>query len=207
MQRGVSIVELMICIVLVVALTASVGPSAVKLWRVHESSRREGFVREKLSMLSGRCADWLSLSESVVATAADGVEEIHARYPDEMDGVSFETNDICKVTAFHSVVSNELVQSGQGARVVRRWHVWFDTADPRFPGGRRGMTLDGDALLEHAGAGILSVLATPLDVPITNYCRLSILATNRCWSARHGSYSIKTVGTERLVRLWNATRR
>lgn len=198
---------MMICIVLVVILAVSIGPSAVKLLRVHESSRQEGFIREKLSMLASRYADWLSLSESVVATAENGVDVIHAYYPDEMEGVSFETNNICKVTACHSVVSNEIVQSGQGARVVRRWHVWFDTKDSRFPDGKRDLTFDCDALLEHAEAGILDVYVTPLNVPIVNYCQLSILATNRFWNAKHDSYSIKTVSTERLVRLWNATRR
>ena len=183
----------MVCIVLAVILASSVGPSAVKLLRVVESSREEGFMREKLVLLSGIYADWLSLAQSYVVTnMANGVKVISAVYPVEMEGISFETNNLCKVTACHSAVSNGM------------WNIWFDTHDPRYPDHVRKVAFDGDALLEHVSAHIVEVTLKP--VPSQAYSTLSILATNHFWDVKTDAYSMRTVRTERIVRLWNTIR-
>lgn len=196
MRCGFTIVELMVCIVLAVILAASVGPSAVKLLRVVESSREEGFMREKLATIAGVYADWLSLAQSYVVTnMANGVKVISADYPVEMDGISFETNNVCKVTACHSAVSNGM------------WNVWFDTHDPRYPDHVRKVSFDGDALIEHVSARIVEVTLKPeLPLPNQAYCTLSILATNHFWDVKADAYSMRTVRTERIVRLWNTIR-
>lgn len=183
----------MVCIVLAVILAASIGPSSVKLLRVVESSREEGFMREKLVMLAGIYADWLSLAQSYVVTnTTKGIKIISANYPSETEGISFETNNICKVTACHSAVSNGM------------WNVWFNTLDPRFPDHTRKIAFDGDALLEHVSARIVDVSLNP--VPNQSYSVLSILATNLFWDVKSDAYSVRTVRTERIVRLWNAIR-
>lgn len=196
MRCGFTIVELMVCIVLAVILAASVGPSAVKLLRVVESSREEGFMREKLATIAGIYADWLSLAQSYVVTnMANGVKVISADYPVEMEGISFETNNLYKVTACHSAVSNGM------------WNVWFDTHDPRYPDHVRKVAFDGDALIEHVSARIVDVTLKPeLPLPNRAYCTLSILATNQFWDAKADAYSMRTVRTERIVRLWNTIR-
>lgn len=193
MRSGFTIVELMVCIVLVVILATSIGPSAVKLLHVVESSREEGFIREKLVTLAGFYADWLSLAQSYVVTnMSGGVKVISADYPDETEGVSFETNNLIKVTACHSAVSNGM------------WNIWFDTHDQRYPNHIRQIAFDGDALLEHVSARIVDVSLKP--VPNQVYSTLSILATNYLWDAKADAYSVRTVKTERIVRLWNAIR-
>ena len=195
MSRGFTIVELMVCVVLAVVLAASIGPSAAKLLHVVESSREEGFMREKLVTLAGLYADWLSLAKTYVVTnVTKGVKVISADYPDELEGISFETNNLRKVTACHSVVSNGM------------WNIWFDTRDPRYPDCVRKVTFDGDALLEHVSARIVEVTVKPDVCPINGCCTLSILATNHFWNVRDDAYSVRTVRTERIVRLWNATR-
>ena len=193
MCRGFTIVELMVCIVLAVILAASIGPSAVKLLNVVESSREEGFMREKLITLAGLYSDWLSLAQSYVVTnMAKGIKVISAEYPVEMEGISFETNNLCKVTACHSAVSNGM------------WNIWFDTRDPRYPEHVRKITFDADALLEHISAYIVDVSLKP--VSNQNYPLLSLLATNQFWDVKVDEYSVRTVKTERIVRLWNAIR-
>lgn len=195
MRLGVTIVELMVCILLAVILAASVGPSAVKLLRVVESSREEGFMREKLATLAGIYADWLSLAQTYVVTnMATGVKVISADYPREMEGISFETNNLTKVTACHSAVSNGML------------NIWFDTRDLRFPDHVRKVAFDGDALLEHVSARIVEASLNPVICPPDGYCTLSIMATNHFWDAKADAYSVRTVRTERIVRLWNAIR-
>ena len=196
MSRGFTIVELMVCIALTVILAASIGPSAIKLLRVVESSREEGFMREKLVTLAGLYADWLSLAKTYVVTNMPhgGVKVISANYPDELEGISFETNNLRKVTACHSAVSNGM------------WNIWFDTNDPRYSDHVRKVTFDGDALLEHVSARIVEVTVKPDPCPVVGFCTLSILATNHFWDVNADAYSMRTVRTERIVRLWNAIR-
>lgn len=197
MRYGFTIVELMVCIVLAVILAASMGPSAVRLMRVHESLREEGFIREKLVTLAGIYADWLSLAKSVAvctnkAAKAEDVIITTAYYPQETEGISFETNNICRVMACHSAVSNGM------------WNVWFDTKDPRFPNKIRKLSFDGDAMLEHVSARIVDV--TLQNIPDTFHWNLSILATNQFWDVEKDAYSVRTVRTERIIQLWNGAR-
>ena len=210
MRRGFTIVELMVCIVLVVILAAAIGPSAVKLLRVHESLREEGFMREKLAMLAGIYADWLSLADSIVVTTnkvgvmnKETIVKISAHYPEETEGISFETNIISKVSACHSVVSNGM------------WNIWFETKDPKFPDGVRKISFDGDALIEHVAARIVDVSLEHVDARIIEankkthdigYPKLSILATNHFWDVKKNAYSLRTVKAERIVRLWNGAK-
>ena len=197
MRYGFTIVELMVCIVLAVILAASMGPSVVRLVRVHESLREEGFIREKLVTLAGIYSDWLSLAKSVAVytntvAKAEDVIITTAYYPQETEGISLETNNICKVTACHSTVSNGM------------WNVWFDTKDPRFPNEIRKLSFDGDAMLEHASARIVDVILQ--NIPDTFHWNLSLLATNQFWDVEKDAYSVRTVRTERIIQLWNGGR-
>jgi hypothetical protein len=194
-KRGFTVVELCVTILIVAILCVLLGGAFVRLLRLHESNREEGYMREKLTFICGEVADHLSMAKSIIAVSNQYGIILKGGFRMEMEGVSYETGKVVKV--------NGLYLSGTNGT----FNVKIDTADDRYNGSIR-QTLDADGMLMNVLAKIVEFrIDPPIVYGVTNYFPLHVLtvsATNSYYDIIGNTNAVRRVISKRGVRLWNA---
>lgn len=197
-NRGYTIVELMVTLVIIATLAATVGTFFVKLLTIQEREREEGYVREKLVDICGAYADFLSIASSIAVSN----RSTFAEYRRETGGVSLETGTVTRVSHIETLVdlTNRTlsvdVYSNERGRLARKM----------------ARTLSGDAALIPLAGDMVSLRVQPLNVPFVADGTISRSTAALGYLEARASYATKdewgdlvtnTVTAGRVVRLWN----
>ena len=203
-EKGYTIVELMVTIVIVSLLTAVLGTFVVKLLTLQEMDREEAYVREKLVDICGFYADFLSVGSSFGTNRF----QMAVKYRQEAGGISFETGRISRVVHMISSVTNDLFVS--------------DVHVAKSEGGlfsRNLNQISGDGWLRNVMASNLTFSISPIgsieppkleedsSLPglLVTDAALGCLRVSAQYASEdeRGRLAMKTVAVERVVRLWN----
>lgn len=201
-RRGVTLVELMVVVSVVVVLSAWVGFGYLRTSRQEANLRREAFVRTELVRHLERLERGLSLSSGCTNFAT------HAfRYPVETAGVSFETN------RFHHVKGTiVLTPDSTGPEVLRGKVVGIVDGRAAGSGGTRremgaeaASTFDPSLIAPAGGRpatiGIAECAVEPW-FGSSNLLQVSLSAPFP-WMLPDGTWTDRTVRVDRVVRMWN----
>lgn len=202
-KRAFTIVELCVTMLIVAILCVVVGGSIVRLLRLRESNREEGYMREKLAFICGEAADYLSMANSVVAVSNRHGLVMKSGFRMEAEGVSYETGKVVKVCGLYLSGTNGM------------FNLVMDTADSRYEsvGGAQGLyrkkqTLDADGMLMDVVARIVEFrIDPPMVYGVTNFFPLHVLtvsATNDYYDIVGNSNAVRRVTSKRGFRMWNA---
>lgn len=183
-ERGYTIVELMVTVVIVALLAATLGMFVVRLLKIQENEREEAYVREKLADIAGAYADYLSIGSSV--GMAD--QRIVATYRQETGGVSLETGRVSRVTSLESSLNRKSL-----AMDLNIYGVEWTNHVLKF-----SRSVNGDAPLVPLEGDIVTCKV----VSYGALGRLQISARHDVRDA-HGRIGTRTTSVERVVRLWN----
>lgn len=197
-NRGATIVELMVTIVIVSILAATMGMFVVKLLTIQENGREEAYVREKLADICAAYADFLSIGSSVVSNNQDMI----VMYRQETGGVSLETGRVSRVAYLTSSIDTreKIADRTLDLKIYAN-----DEGAIRQMFSRR---LSGDALLVPFKGDLPDIVSCTLTLLKTNsvVCQaLGYLQIAAKYEVENddGSVSSKIVTAGRIVRLWN----
>ena len=189
MKIGFTLVELLITMLITTIVAAVFGLGVVRLLRLEESNRQEGYIRERLTMITSTYADYLSMGSKLwPVNFPNNVKGYSTEFRTETGGVSFETGKVTRVVGMTSSVSNGLFNIG------------INTAGEMFNG----------FLEKHisGAAELLPVLSLITDVsiyPEDGAVRmLSITASNTVYNVKSNQYEPRQIVSRRLFRLWNS---
>jgi len=190
---GYTIVELMVTIVIVAVLTATLGGFIVKLLTIQEQEREDAYVREKLSDICGRYADFISLGTSITNDLVHHATAVKYRW--ETGGVSLETGLVTR--AAYLVASLDVTNRTMGLDVEA-----FEEKELRHKVSRR---LSGDAPLLPILGDVVSYSITPINAQKLEEAALFYLEVTARYEVENdeGIVEPKTVSAGRMVRLWN----
>lgn len=202
-RRAFTIVELCVTMLIVAILGVAMGASTVRLLRLRESNREEGYMREKLAFICGEAADYLSMANSIVAVANPNGVVLKSGFRMETEGVSFETGKVIKVSGLYLSGTNGT------------FNLALDTADRRHERvkGTKGLyrktqTLDADGMLMDVLAKIVEFkVDPPMVYGVTNVIPLHVLtvsATNIYYDIVGNTSAVRKVTSKRGFRMWNA---
>ena len=202
-KRAFTIVELCVTMLVAAILSVAMGGVIVRLLRLHESDREEGYMREKLALICGEAADYLSMANSVVVDSTSHGMVLKGGFRMETDGVSYETGKVVKVSGLYLSGTNGT------------FNFAMDTADRRYEsaGGTEGLfrkrqTLDADGMLLDVLARIVEFrIDPPVVYGATNFLPLHVLtvsATNNYYDIVGNTNAVRWVTSKRGFRLWNA---
>ena len=202
-KRAFTIIELCVTMLIVAFLCVAMGGSIIRLLRLRESDREEGYMREKLTLICGEVADHLSMAQSI----AIGVDQhgliLKGGFRMETEGVSFETGKVVKVRGLYLSGTNGT------------FNLAMDTADARYESitdteglYRKKQTLDADGMLMEVLAKIVEFrIDPPMAYGVTNFLPLHVLtvsATNNYYDIVGNTTAVRRVTSKRGFRLWNA---
>ena len=218
--RGYTIVELMVTIVIVAALSVTVGVLFVKLLAIQEREREEAYIREKLTDVCGAYADMLSIGSSILTTADLSSQVV--KYRQETGGVSLETGLVSRVAYLASSLNTASkmldlkafsLELGDISRKLTR----------RASGDAALLPVIGDVVnckITPLGIGANTPQTAPMNDMDRRFCEemISSVAFQQVTNAALGLLQItaaykvknddgetvtKNVEVERVVRLWN----
>ncbi len=201
-KRAFTIIELCVTILIVTILCVAMGGAIVRLLRLRESDREEGYMREKLALICAEAADYLSMANSIVADSTPHGLVLKGGFRMETEGVSYETGKVVKVSGLYLSGTN-------GA-----FNLAMDTADRRYESVRgleglyrKRQYLDADGMLLDVLARIVEFrVDPPLVYGVTNSLPLHVLtvsATNNYYDIVGNSNAVRRVTSKRGFRLWN----
>lgn len=188
---GFTIGEMLITMLITTIVATLFALGISRLLKVEESNRQEGYIRERLTMITSSYADYLSMGSSLALAEGPNHTKVYQTYfPMETGGVSFETGKVVRVVGMATSVSNGL------------FNVCMNTAGRDSP----------DVLEKHVSgaAELVPVLAMITDVMITSSTNapavgmVSIVASNTVYNVKRNRYEPKLIVSKRLFRLWNS---
>ncbi len=202
-KRAFTIVELCVTMLIVAILGVVMGTAIVRLLRLRESDREEGYMREKLALICGEAADYLSMANSIVAVSDLHGLVLKGGFRMEMEGISYETGKVVKVSGLYLSGTNGT------------FNLALDTADSRYEGVRgieglyrKRQKLDADGMLMDVIARIVEFrVDPPMVYGMTNSLPLHVLtisATNNYYDIVGNTNAVRRVTSKRGFRLWNA---
>ena len=193
--EGFTVVELCVTVLIVAILSVWLGGSIVRMLKLRESNREEGYMREKLALICAEAADYLSMANAITSVSNQYGIVLKGGFRMEMEGVSYETGKVVKV--------NGLYLSGTNGT----FNIALDTADSRYNGCVR-QTLDADGMLMNVLAKIVEFrIDPPIVNGVTNHFPLHVLtvsATNGYYDIIGNTNAVRRVTSRRGFRLWNA---
>ena len=204
LRRGLSAIELMVTICLVVIIAAVVGVFLVKLLRIQEQEREEAYIREKLADICAIYADYMSVGSSFHINTNSVDPILLIKYRQEAGGVSLETGRVSRV-AYLTAKVNTKSEDEIGAMKLDIF-----SRDPEGVTKRHSDSLNGNASLIPLLGNVVSCTITPLKNHWTNSnektdAALGLLSVSAKYEIEneHGELAVKTATVERVVRLWN----
>lgn len=215
LRRGLSAIELMVTICLVVIIAAVVGVFLVKLLRIQEQEREEAYIREKLADICAIYADYISVGSSFhININSNSVDPILLiKYRQEAGGVSLETGRVSRV-AYLTAKVNTKCEDEIGAMKLDIF-----SRDPEGVTKRHSDSMNGNASLIPLLGNVVSCTITPLnnnwiedgtnEDGTNSYKKtdaaLGLLSVTAKYEIENddGELETKTVTAERVVRLWN----
>lgn len=191
-RTGTTLVELMVCSVVVATMALCAMFTFVHASRLERNLRREAYARTALAMHLERLARMLSLSNGVTGfgelTEAGGAA-FCVSYPQEVGGVSFETNRIMRVR-------ESRLQKWQDSL-----NVTLTNRNGNLKLVGREKRLDADFPLDATVCGSrLSVVA--VSNVANGLVSVSLEAEVPLETSRSGTRT-KKIGANRMIRLWN----
>ena len=193
--KGFTVVELCVTVLIVAILSVWLGGSIVRMLKLRESNREEGYMREKLALICAEMADYLSMANTITPVSTQYGTVLKGGFRMEMEGVSYETGKVTKVEAIYLSGTNGM------------FNLVLDTADNRYNGSIR-QTLDADGMLINVMAKIVEFrIDPPIAYGVTNYFPLHMLtvsATNSYYDIVGNTNAVRRVTAKRGFRLWNA---
>lgn len=194
-KRAFTIVELSITVLIVAILCVFVGGSIVRLLKLRESNREEGYMREKLSLICAETADYLSMANSLIALTNEHGLIIKGGFRMETEGPSFETGKVVKVSGVYLSGTNGV------------FNLALNTSDSRYNGFKK-QTLNADGMLMDVLSKIEEFrIDPPMVLGVTNNLPLHVLtvsATNTYYDILGNTDAVRRVKSKRGFRLWNA---
>lgn len=193
LQGGSTLAELLVCAVVVGAMAACGMSVHVRAGRLERNLRREAYARTALALHLERLERMLSLADGMAGsggTDSAGEDLVRATYPQEVGGVSFETNSVMRVreTALRKT-------AGTLRAVVTNRNDGLELV-----GTERRFDADFPLALADSGHAAISGFSVSNVAPGLVSVRLESaveLETSR------GGKRVKTVAADRIVRLWN----
>ena len=208
LRRGLSAIELMVTICLVVIIAAVVGVFLVKLLRIQEQEREEAYIREKLADICAIYADYMSVGSSFHINTNSVDPILLIKYRQEAGGVSLETGRVSRV-AYLTAKVNTKREDEIGAMKLDIF-----SRDPEGVTKRHSDSMSGNASLIPLLGNVVSCTITPLNNDwiqdgTNSYDKtdaaLGLLSVSAKYEIEneHGELAVKTATVERVVRLWN----
>lgn len=208
LRRGLSAIELMVTICLVVIIAAVVGVFLVKLLRIQEQEREEAYIREKLADICAIYADYMSVGSSFHINTNSVDPILLIKYRQEAGGVSLETGRVSRV-AYLTAKVNTKREDEIGAMKLDIF-----SRDPEGVTKRHSDSMNGNASLIPLLGNVVSCTITPLNNDwsqdgTNSYKKtdaaLGLLSVSAKYEIEneHGELAVKTATVERVVRLWN----
>lgn len=224
MEKGYTVFELIVTVLIVVVLAATIGMFFTNLLTIQEQDREEAYVREKLADLCAIYADFASIGSSFSISSNSNANIVSYRL--ETGGISFETGRVSRVAYFTTATTNRAMN-------VDVYSLQHDGRSLIFQNEKAGLTsrwdrvLSGDVSLLIQPTGKLDVKSvtctiTPLGIPpsdhvygvpdenfvnFNNYTDTCIgnLKVEAWYTYKNSRRELvlTNVAAERLVRLWN----
>lgn len=188
MKFGFTIVELLVTMLITTIVVVVFGLGVVRLLKLEESNRQEGYIRERLTMITSTYADYLSMGSGLwPVDLPDNVKGYCTEFRTETGGVSFETGKVTRVVGMTSSVSNGFFNigintAGEISNVLLEKHI------------------SGAAELLPVLSLITDISIYPDDGPVR---MLSITASNTVFNVKSNQYEPRQIVSKRLFRLWN----
>ena len=74
--KGLTVVELCVTVLIVAILSVWLGGSIVRMLKLRESNREEGYMREKLALICAEAADYLSMANAITSVSNQYPESV-----------------------------------------------------------------------------------------------------------------------------------
>lgn len=209
-RRGYTIVELMVTIVVVSVLAAIIGIFIVKLLTIQEREREEAYIRERLSDVCSRYADFVSIGSSFSVSTNSFSQTTLVKYQQETGGVSLETGLVSRVAYLESLINitNNTIDL----------NIFYATDENDTEGGYSAISriMRGDAALIPFISDMVDLKIIPLtstesvsdeNFPFyqTTDAALGKLVVTARYKVKNdeGLLEEKAISVERVIRLWN----
>lgn len=194
-RSGYTLVELLVCAVVVLIMAFCGMFTFVRAGRLEMNLRREAYARTALAMHLERLEKMLQLANGIEGLGQLNPGDeclLRVSYPQEAGGVSFETNTIMRV---RGTVLRMLQESLETVVSNRDEHLVLNGRVGRF---------DADFPLDvSANAGRISLVAVSNMAPFATGLVTVRLQAEVDLDAGNGTTRTKTVSADRFVRLWN----
>lgn len=208
-DRGFTINELMVTVLIVSILATTLGVFFVKLLTIQEQEREEGYIRERLADICGEYADFMSVGSSV------GINDrgFAVKYRRETGGVSLETGRVTRAAYLQGF--NTTVYSAAEERRSLDLRVLGGDLQRKFARNIMGeaalIPFDGSIKIESSITPIGAKAPAQMDEADTNLvdfamsdAALGYLRVTAEYQIKdHGTNAARTVSAGRIVRLWN----
>lgn len=210
-ERGYTLVELMVTVVIVAVLSVTVGTLFVSLMNIQEREREQAYIRENLADICANYSDYLSVGTSVSNDITGLNPGFTVAYRRETGGVSLETGRVSHVVQLDSSV-REFAIPGVKGKSLATVDLGIETLKSTNQVRTFSRNLRGDDtqlipikdLRIRDGCVNLSCRIYPLDMVPENAALwyLQVVATYDIKNDM-GMYVSTNVTAGRVVRLWN----